>query len=62
MLIYRRATWDPKAIENGGYCLPAHMLADVYYACTAVNIATDWVTALMYAPSPLTLDLGDKRN
>lgn len=29
------------------------MLANVYYACTAVNIATDWVTALMYAPKSL---------
>lgn len=33
-----------------GHCLPAVGLADVYYACTAVNIMTDWVTALLPIP------------
>lgn len=39
--------WDTDA---DGYCLPAVGLADVYYACTAVNIMTDWVTALLPIP------------
>lgn len=34
--------------NQDGYCLPASWLADVYYVCTAVNIMTDWVTALLY--------------
>jgi hypothetical protein len=29
--------------DQEGFCLPAAWLADVYYACTAVNILTDWV-------------------
>ena len=29
--------------DHEGSCLPAAWLADVYYACTAVNILTDWV-------------------
>lgn len=33
-----------------GFCLPAAYLADVYYACTAVNIMTDWVTAILPIP------------
>lgn len=39
--------WDASLLEEGGYCRPAHVLADIYYATTAVNIVTDWVTALM---------------
>lgn len=31
-------------------CEPAVYLADVYYATTAVNIVTDWVTALLPIP------------
>ena len=36
--------------DQEGSCLPSVGLADVYYACTAVNIATDWVTALLPIP------------
>jgi hypothetical protein len=42
-----QAAWDTSLLEKGGHCQPAHVLTDVYYATTAVNIATDWVTALM---------------
>jgi hypothetical protein len=45
-----QAAWDTSLLEKGGHCQPAHVLTDVYYATTAVNIATDWVTALMYVP------------
>ncbi|KAL4867790.1 hypothetical protein BDV12DRAFT_186466 [Aspergillus spectabilis] len=44
------AAWDASLLEKGGHCQPSHVLTDVYYACTAVNIATDWVTALMPIP------------
>ncbi|KAJ4385656.1 hypothetical protein N0V93_010085 [Gnomoniopsis smithogilvyi] len=36
--------------DQEGYCLPATWLADIYYVTTAVNIATDWVTALLPIP------------
>lgn len=36
--------------NQDGFCLPATYLADVYYACTAVNIMTDWVTAILPIP------------
>ncbi|PSR80026.1 hypothetical protein BD289DRAFT_374729 [Coniella lustricola] len=39
--------WDT---NQDGYCLPASWLADVYYMCTAVNIVTDWTTALLPIP------------
>lgn len=39
--------WDT---SGEGYCLPAQWLTNVYYAVTAVNITTDWVTALLYVP------------
>ncbi|KAJ6177799.1 hypothetical protein N7519_008260 [Penicillium mononematosum] len=42
------AAWDEEALKNGGHCQPSYVLADVYYACTAVNILTDWVTAFLY--------------
>ncbi|KAL4882178.1 hypothetical protein BJY04DRAFT_217500 [Aspergillus karnatakaensis] len=45
-----KAAWDPTLLEKGGHCQPAHVLTDVYYACTAVNIVTDWITALMPVP------------
>ncbi|CAG8007353.1 unnamed protein product [Penicillium nalgiovense] len=44
------AAWSQEALDNGGHCQPSHVLADVYYACTAVNILTDWVTAFLYGP------------
>ncbi|RYP63820.1 hypothetical protein DL771_009103 [Monosporascus sp. 5C6A] len=44
------AAWDTQVIENGGKCNDAHILADTYYATTAVNIVTDWVTAFMPIP------------
>lgn len=41
--VYRYA-WNT---DQEGYCLPATWLADIYYVTTAVNIVTDWVTALL---------------
>ncbi|KAL2821221.1 hypothetical protein BJX63DRAFT_379663 [Aspergillus granulosus] len=55
-----QAAWDPSLLEKGGHCQPAHVLTDVYYATTAVNIATDWVTALM--PIPLLWNVQLNRN
>ncbi|KAL4981825.1 hypothetical protein BDW68DRAFT_183125 [Aspergillus falconensis] len=52
------AAWDKSLLENGGRCQPPQVLADVYYACTAVNIATDWVTALMPIPLLWNVKLG----
>ncbi|KAK4119673.1 hypothetical protein N657DRAFT_626517 [Parathielavia appendiculata] len=54
------AAWDPSALENGGKCNPSHYLADIYYATTAVNIFTDWVTAFM--PIPLLWNVQLNRN
>lgn len=49
------AMWDASIIEKGeGHCQPAHVLTDVYYATTAVNITTDWITALMSVPQSMT--------
>lgn len=45
-----RANWDKSLLEKGGHCQPPHVLADIYYATTAVNILTDWVTAMMFVP------------
>ncbi|GES57163.1 hypothetical protein ATEIFO6365_0001045000 [Aspergillus terreus] len=44
------ANWDKSLLEKGGHCQPPHVLADIYYATTAVNILTDWVTAMMPIP------------
>ncbi|KAK6077880.1 hypothetical protein SCUP234_01042 [Seiridium cupressi] len=38
------------AWTNEGNCQPAYILADIYYATTAINIFTDWATALMPIP------------
>ncbi|KAI9934355.1 hypothetical protein ASPWEDRAFT_151946 [Aspergillus wentii DTO 134E9] len=54
------AAWDPSLLEKGGHCQDPHVLADAYYACTAVNIVTDWTTALM--PIPLLWNVHLKRN
>ncbi|KAL4778207.1 hypothetical protein BJX76DRAFT_352787 [Aspergillus varians] len=54
------AAWDTSLLEKGGHCKPAHVLTDVYYATTAVNIATDWITALM--PIPLLWNVQLDRN
>ncbi|OJI96161.1 hypothetical protein ASPVEDRAFT_77940 [Aspergillus versicolor CBS 583.65] len=55
------AMWDTSIIEKGeGSCKPAHVLTDVYYATTAVNIMTDWITALM--PIPLLWNVQLDRN
>ncbi|GAB1198274.1 hypothetical protein APSETT444_007588 [Aspergillus pseudonomiae] len=54
------AAWNPSLLEKGGSCRPAHVLTDIYYATTAVNIATDWVTALM--PIPLLWHVQLDRN
>ncbi|OJJ30952.1 hypothetical protein ASPWEDRAFT_140822 [Aspergillus wentii DTO 134E9] len=51
------AAWDSSV---GGSCKPAYVLADVYYACTAVNIVTDWITAFM--PIPLVWKVQLNRN
>ncbi|KAK3309268.1 uncharacterized protein B0T15DRAFT_430740 [Chaetomium strumarium] len=54
------AAWDTSLLEKGGSCNPAYVLADIYYATTAVNIFTDWVTAFM--PIPLLWNLKVNRN
>ncbi|KAJ5233304.1 uncharacterized protein N7469_005070 [Penicillium citrinum] len=54
------AAWDAEALANGGHCQPSYVLADVYYACTAVNIFTDWVTAFL--PVPLLWKVQINRN
>ncbi|KAL3478536.1 hypothetical protein BJX99DRAFT_224281 [Aspergillus californicus] len=54
------AAWDTSLLEKGGHCQPSHVLTDVYYACTAVNILTDWVTAVM--PIPLLWNVQLDRN
>lgn len=37
--------WDTST--PGGHCNPSKILADIYYADTAVNIITDWFCALL---------------
>ncbi|KAL4802346.1 hypothetical protein BDV18DRAFT_65413 [Aspergillus unguis] len=54
------AAWDTSLLEKGGHCQPSHVLTDVYYACTAVNILTDWITAMM--PIPLLWHVQLDRN
>ncbi|KAJ5934126.1 hypothetical protein N7466_003673 [Penicillium verhagenii] len=54
------AAWSAKALANGGHCKAGYVLADVYYACTAVNILTDWVTAFL--PVPLLWNVQINRN
>ncbi|KAJ5614874.1 hypothetical protein N7528_008528 [Penicillium herquei] len=54
------AAWSAEALANGGHCQPSYVLADVYYACTAVNILTDWVTAFL--PIPLLWNVQINRN
>ncbi|KAL1591514.1 hypothetical protein SLS60_011906 [Paraconiothyrium brasiliense] len=41
------AAWDQDLVAEGGHCQNPVYLANVYYMCTAVNIFTDWTTALM---------------
>ncbi|KAF7576992.1 hypothetical protein PtrSN002B_004345 [Pyrenophora tritici-repentis] len=50
--------WDTSTL--GGKCNPAQTLADIYYATTAVNIATDWFCALL--PIPLLWNVQLNRN
>ncbi|KAF9691478.1 hypothetical protein EKO04_010452 [Ascochyta lentis] len=50
--------WDTSI--KGGRCNPAQTLADIYYATTAVNIATDWFCALL--PIPLLWNVQLTRN
>ncbi|KAJ4358857.1 hypothetical protein N0V95_002710 [Ascochyta clinopodiicola] len=50
--------WDTSI--KGGKCNPAQTLADIYYATTAVNIATDWFCALL--PIPLLWNVQLTRN
>ncbi|CAG8386141.1 unnamed protein product [Penicillium salamii] len=54
------AAWSASALANGGHCKPSYVLADVYYACTAVNIVTDWITAFL--PVPLLWNVQINRN
>ncbi|CAG7932939.1 unnamed protein product [Penicillium olsonii] len=54
------AAWSDEALSNGGHCQPSYVLADVYYACTAVNIVTDWITAFL--PVPLLWNVQINRN
>jgi hypothetical protein len=54
------AAWNTELLKEGGSCLPAAYLADIYYATTAVNIATDWFTALL--PIPLLRNVKLNRN
>jgi hypothetical protein len=44
-----RFAWDTST--EGGSCNPSYILADIYYADTAVNIVTDWFCALLYGQS-----------
>ncbi|CAG5184112.1 uncharacterized protein ALTATR162_LOCUS10916 [Alternaria atra] len=50
--------WDTST--PGGKCNPAQTLADIYYATTAINIATDWFCALL--PIPLLWNVQLNRN
>jgi len=43
-----RYAWDTST--PGGHCKPQYILADIYYATTAINIATDWFYALLPLP------------
>ncbi|KAJ5860794.1 uncharacterized protein N7529_008104 [Penicillium soppii] len=54
------AAWSDEALSNGGHCKASYVLADVYYACTAVNIVTDWITAFL--PVPLLWNVQINRN
>ncbi|KAI1075461.1 hypothetical protein F5B20DRAFT_559788 [Whalleya microplaca] len=54
------AAWDQSLLAKGGKCNEARILADIYYATTAVNIVTDWVTAFM--PIPLLWNVQMNRN
>ncbi|KAH8649914.1 hypothetical protein BX600DRAFT_517143 [Xylariales sp. PMI_506] len=54
------AAWDSQLIAEGDHCNDAKILADIYYATTAVNIFTDWFTALM--PIPLIWGIKLNRN
>ncbi|KAI0129103.1 hypothetical protein BJ170DRAFT_594920 [Xylariales sp. AK1849] len=44
------AAWDLTRMADPNYCRPAYILEDIYYATTAVNIFTDWATAVMPIP------------
>lgn len=50
--------WDQST--PGGKCNPSQTLADIYYATTAINIATDWFCALL--PIPLLWNVQLNRN
>ncbi|KAI0143136.1 hypothetical protein GGR57DRAFT_518873 [Xylariaceae sp. FL1272] len=54
------AAWDTSLLEKGGKCNDSAILADIYYATTAVNILTDWTTAFM--PIPLLWNVNLNRN
>ncbi|KAK7985135.1 hypothetical protein PG996_005622 [Apiospora saccharicola] len=54
------AAWDSKLMAEGTHCQDPAILADIYYATTAVNIFTDWATALM--PIPLLWNVKLNRN
>ncbi|KAK8008778.1 hypothetical protein PG991_011329 [Apiospora marii] len=54
------AAWDSELMAEGTHCQDPAILADIYYATTAVNIFTDWATALM--PIPLLWNVKLNRN
>ncbi|KAM3071820.1 hypothetical protein ACMFMG_009677 [Clarireedia jacksonii] len=53
-----RFAWNTNI--KGGKCNDAKLLADIYYATTAVNIATDWFCAAL--PIPLLWNVQLNRN
>ncbi|KAH9887420.1 hypothetical protein F4778DRAFT_797375 [Xylariomycetidae sp. FL2044] len=55
------AAWDLSLLENGsGRCNDASVLVNIYYATTAVNIFSDWLTAFL--PIPLLWGVHMNRN
>ncbi|KAF2128003.1 hypothetical protein P153DRAFT_319184 [Dothidotthia symphoricarpi CBS 119687] len=53
-----RYAWDTSG--SSGKCNPAKTLADIYYATTAINIATDWFCAIL--PVPILWNVQLNRN
>ncbi|KAE8356025.1 hypothetical protein BDV28DRAFT_145526 [Aspergillus coremiiformis] len=46
-----KAAWNLSLyIGGGGYCRPLSVLENINYVTSSVNIATDWITALMPIP------------
>jgi hypothetical protein len=60
VLIVRSAAWREDLGKTGGDCKDAVYLENVYFFNSAVNIFTDWATALM--PIPLLWSVQMNRN